>query len=350
MRMRTWDLLAELPLRIDGYRLEGLQHEGDWLRRTTVVRLDGQEACGLGEDVNYFADEQLAFQARGPALPLRGDWTLASLSDHLETLELFEGTPEYPGSRHYRRWAFDSAALDLALRQAGATAAERLGRVSQPVRFVASMSIDGEPGLDRLRGMHRARPELGFKLDATDFWSDEIVAELAAMDRVRVVDFKGAYVGTPVDQTADPALYRRVIERLPDALLEDPHRTPACDTLLAGEQHRVSWDAPIHSVSDMEALDTPPKAINIKPSRFGSLERLCDAYDHCREQQIEIYGGGQFELGPGRGQIQLLASLFHPAAANDVAPAAFNTSDDLAALPSSPLPPAAGEGFRWSGD
>ena len=31
-----------------------------------------------------------------------------------------------------------------------------------------------------------------------------------------------------------------------------------------------------------------------------------------RERGIALYGGGQFELGPGRGHIQYLASLFHP--------------------------------------
>ena len=37
-----------------------------------------------------------------------------------------------------------------------------------------------------------------------------------------------------------------------------------------------------------------------------------------------MYGGGQFELGIGRTQIQELASLFHPDMPNDVAPAEFN--------------------------
>ena len=88
-----------------------------------------------------------------------------------------------------------------------------------------------------------------------------------------------------------------------------------------------------------------PRMINMKPSRFGTVRAVLDAYDHCEREGIGCYGGGQFELGPGRGQIQVLASLFHPDAPNDVAPGAFNErvlGDDL---PSSPLPaprPAAG--------
>jgi len=72
------------------------------------------------------------------------------------------------------------------------------------------------------------------------------------------------------------------------------------------------------------------------------------AYDYCNERGIKMYGGGQFELGLGRGQIQYLASLFHPAASNDVAPAVYNTAEDTNGLPDSPLLPApSATGFRW---
>jgi hypothetical protein len=56
-----------------------------------------------------------------------------------------------------------------------------------------------------------------------------------------------------------------------------------------------------------------------------------------------------FELGPGRGQIQYLASLFHPDAPNDVAPSLYNLPDLPDGLPTSPLPPPAEIlGFRWA--
>ena len=81
--------------------------------------------------------------------------------------------------------------------------------------------------------------------------------------------------------------------------------------------------------------------VNIKPSRLGGLRNLLDAYDYCAEHGIGNYGGGQFELGVGRGQIQYLASLFHADAPNDVAPTGFNLPDPPAGLPSSPLAPRA---------
>ena len=60
-----------------------------------------------------------------------------------------------------------------------------------------------------------------------------------------------------------------------------------------------------------------------------------------------LYGGGQFELGVGRGQIQLLASLFHPDAPNDVAPGGYNDPEPASGLPRSPLAVApAATGFQ----
>ena len=117
--------------------------------------------------------------------------------------------------------------------------------------------------------------------------------------------------------------------------------------MLEPHRRRLTWDFPIHSVEDVEALPFPPECLNSKPSRFGSVRRLFDFYDYCAEHGIAVYGGGQFELGPGRGQIQHLASLFHPDAPNDVAPKEYNEGGPRPGLPQSPLPPASREpGFR----
>ena len=103
--------------------------------------------------------------------------------------------------------------------------------------------------------------------------------------------------------------------------------------MLDPHSDRVTWDAVIHSVADIEALRWPPRTVNVKPSRFGSVERLFAAYDYCEAKEIGAYGGGQFELGVGRDQIQLLAALFHPKTPNDVAPAG-STSTPPPAYPS----------------
>jgi len=111
----------------------------------------------------------------------------------------------------------------------------------------------------------------------------------------------------------------------------------------------VSWDAPIHSVDDVVGLARMPKVLNIKPARFGSLRALCAAYDFCGEHGIAMYGGGFFELGPGRGQLQYLASLFHPDGPNDVGPRGFHVAEVPHGMPASPLPVAAAPvGFSWA--
>ena len=88
--------------------------------------------------------------------------------------------------------------------------------------------------------------------------------------------------------------------------------------------------------------------VNLKPSRLGGIKALFDAYDYTRQRGIGAYGGGQFELGVGRGQIQYLASIFHPDTPNDTSPSGFHVVDPPPGLPSSPLPPApSATGFRW---
>jgi hypothetical protein len=85
-------------------------------------------------------------------------------------------------------------------------------------------------------------------------------------------------------------------------------------------------------------LEREPRFLNVKPSRFGTVRGLLDAIDHCRARGITMYGGGQFELGQGRAQIQALASLFYGDAPNDVAPGDYNVGGPRAGLPQSPLP------------
>jgi hypothetical protein len=331
--------VKDLPLVVDEYGLEGLTMDvsSGFTRQTTVIRLAGGGEEGIGEDVTYEAAEHDAQLARGPVLALAGRWTLDSFSRHLETLPLFERPPERPAYLDYRRWGFESAALDLALRQAGTSLAGAVGRELRPLRFVVSLRLGDPPTTRRLRRWLELYPTLRFKLDATSGWTDGLFAELRELGCVDSIDLKGLYEGTVVDQGADPELYRRVAEELPGTWIEDPALDERTRPVLEQHADRVTWDGNIHSVADIEALPWPPRTVNVKPSRFGSVERLFAAYDYCEERGIGAYGGGQFELGPGRGQIQYLAALFHPETPNDVAPGGFNAPDPAPGLPSSPL-------------
>jgi hypothetical protein len=332
--VNTYSVIAELPVVVESYELEGLEQavSSNFVRRTTVVHLRGAGEEGLGEDVIYDAEDQLRFQAAGVVLDLAGEHTLDSLSAR------FDDLPEL------RRWGFESAALDLALRQAGTTLHGALGREPQDVTFVVSMSLPDGKACRLL-----ALPGRRFKLDPEASWNEALVRELAELGAVDVVDFKEAYDWRAHERTPPASLYRLVVDALPEALIEDPAVTdPEKAAILEPHRDRVSWDAPIHSLADVDALPFAPRVLNSKPSRFGSCRGLFDFYDVCAEREIRLYGGGQFELGPGRGQIQYLASLFHPHAPNDVAPSGYNRVPVPAGLPTSPLPAEpAPAGFRW---
>jgi len=347
----TFDLLADLPLRVDGYSLEGLRANvsSGFERLTTVVHMHGDGFEGIGEDVVYEAEDHVALQQAGPVHDLSGQYALGELCRLIDSLDLFPVAPQRDVSRLYRRWTFHSAALDLALRQAGRSLHDVLGREPRPVTFVVSLRLGEPPTLDPIERRLARYPSLRFKLDPTTSWTSELIAQLVDTGAVDSVDFKSLYRGTIVDQPPDPVLYRRVLNAFPDAWIEDPDVvTPETAEVLADHHDRISWDAPIHSISDIESLPFPPEMVNIKPSRIGGLERLCATYDYCTEHGIAAYGGGQFELGPGRGQAQYLASMFHPGTPNDLAPSAFNENDPPPGLPSSPLPPAPSRtGFRW---
>ena len=357
--MASFDAIADLPLEIDSCEFEGLEITvGSFERATTVIHLRGGGHEGVGEDVVYDVVDHIAQQDAGPPDGLAGKRTFAEFSAALEDVELFPTPPQREPSVDYRRWAFESAALDLALRQNRTNLAAALGREPRPLNFVNSMRLAGfEEGerssIEPLEARLAVYPTLRFKLDPANDWDDELIAALVATGAVDSLDLKGFYKGTPVDVETDPELYAKLIEAFPDAWLEDPDVTEETRPLLEPVHERVTWDAPIHSIADIEAMPwSPPKTVNVKPSRFGPICNLFGAYDYCSERGIGAYGGGQTELGPGRGQIQYLASIFHPDTPNDVAPGGYN-NPELATkpgLPSSPLEPAIDElGFRWAG-
>ncbi|MEA2374143.1 MAG: hypothetical protein QOD53_606 [Thermoleophilaceae bacterium] len=349
--MATFDRTAELPVAIESYAFEGLERDvsSDFTRLSTVVKMRGGGAEGVGEDVTYDALDHVALQDAGPVHDFSGASTIGELCELVESLDLFPAEPVRDVSRLYRQWAFESAALDLALRQAGVSLAEHLGREPRPVTFVVSLRLGDPPTIEPVERRLESYPTLRFKLDPVSGWDDELIAKLVETGAVDSVDFKGHYKGTVVDQPPDPALYERVVRAFPDAWIEDPALTDETDPLLEPHRDRITWDAPIHSVADIDALPFAPKMVNIKPSRFGPLASLFAGYDYCEQHGIGAYGGGQFELGPGRGHIQYLASLFHPDTPNDVAPSDYNLHEPPAGLPSSPLEPAIDStGFRWT--
>ena len=349
--MSLYDEVAELPLRIDAveYRRHEAETTSDFTRSTTEIVLTGGGHIGRGEDVTYETTDHDALQAAAPSFDLAGEHTVDSVSKALDDRDLFHGRdPDQPAFRHYRRWGFESAALDLALRQADTDLASALAIDDEPVEFIVSTRLGSPPTTDRIELLLDRDPALQFKLDPTDEWTTDLIESVADTESVRVLDLKGHYEGTDVDQQPDAELYATLLETFPEAIIEDPALTSETEPVFEGHRERVAWDAPIHSVDDIRTLPFEPDWLNVKPSRFGSLESLFAAVEYCESHGIEMYGGGQFELGVGRGQLHALASLLYPDAPNDIAPGGYNVPTIPSELPPSPLAvPEPTTGFGW---
>lgn len=341
---RSLEGLLALPVEIETLELTSLRRAlVDGVRETTLVRLRGPGGEGLGEDVTFdAADRRALLAARLPA-ELSQMRTVGDVAALIEDRDLTAERPRWDAVSRYRRWAVEAAALDLALRQAGIGLAEALGRRPAPLHFVVSRRVEkAEEVLDLV---HR-HPGVRLKLDATLAWTEPVAAAIARRGAVATIDLKGTAPGSPVHLEPDPVLYERVARLFPDAWLEDPGLTPETEPVLAAHSRRISWDEPIATAED---VPTDAGAVNVKPARIGSIRGVLSVLERCATLGIPVYGGGQSEIGPGRGQAQLLAALFSPTAPNDLAPEAYNDAEPAAAAPQSPVAaPGAITGFRWS--
>ncbi len=319
--MDLYARIADLKVDIEDYSLERHEHvTAEWTRVTTTIVMRGGGLEGRGEDVTYDVPEHDVLAAAPPV-----DLTGASTFD--EASHLLAGF-----GNGYRRWGFESAALDLALRQGRQTLGEALGLPYRPVRFCMSTRHDVRPWLG-------FAPGLEFKLDPEPEWDDRYLDWLAASGRVRVLDLKAHYPAAVVGQPADERLYVACRDRFDDdTTIEDAWFADGWLDLFRGHEHRLAFDAIIHSVADIQALPILPRRMNIKPSRFGPVVNLFATIEFCKAHRIALYGGGQTELDVGRDHIQAFASLFYSAAANDVAPREYNVGEARAGLPQSPLP------------
>jgi len=347
-----YDRVADLSLVVDEctFELQERATSSGFDRATTTISLSGAGETGRGEDVTYTNDAHHALV--GHSVDLTGEYTLDSFSAALDDADLWPDPPDEERFRHYRRWGFESAALDLALKQGETSLGAALGREYDPVNFVVSTRLadpesDEPPTTDRLDTLRALHDDLAFKLDPTPEWGQDLIEALADYD-VRVLDLKGLYDDERVKSNPSAAFYRRIADGIPDALIEDPKLTDETRPVFDGREERVTWDLPITGIDSIESLPFEPVWLNMKPSRCGSVESVLSTIAYCEREGISLYGGGQFELGVGRRQIQTLASLCYPDAPNDVAPGGYNDPDPSAAVPASPLtvPDRPGFGFE----
>lgn len=358
------DAILELPVTIDSVGTSQLElPSGTAFKRvTTIVELGGDGHIGRGEDVSYSSDTQAELPAvlDHRASDIVGEWTIGSLATHLDANPIrTPGGIRMSDKLSYHRWAVESAALDLALRQRGANLASLLGSTWHDLTVSLSMGLGSPPSADVLCDWLARDAGISFKVDASMEWTRELVAQLAEIGApVATVDMKALYSGDWLDNDYPASLYEAVGSILTDALIEDAKLDAA--SLDALDEHalaRLAWDYPITGPEDVPGLpgstasfsDLRPGAINIKPSRFGSLQRLLETIVLCDDHGIPCYSGGQYELGIGRTHVQAIASLCFPDGPNDCAPVMFHvaspTSEDVPLGPVSV--PADHVGFGW---
>lgn len=351
--MPLYDAFKDLPIKIESHEL--VRHSMDvssgFERVTTEIVLRGDGVEGRGEDVTYDTLDHDVLQ-KDAVFDLSFEGTFDEFSQFLKDAPLWVAPPITKSSVNYRTWGFESAAIDLCLRQNDTDFATVLGREPLPVRFILSLRLGEPPDIGRVQRWLAVAPWLEFKLDAENSWPDELIAELAATGLVRQVDLKGLYEGTFVDNPPTERLYSAVVEQFKDAWIEDPKFTDETRPILTapGVVERLTWDALMYSLDDIKSLEFPPRGMNIKPSRFGPLSELLAVIEYCLENDIEMYSGGQFELSVGRAHLHALASVFFPDTPNDAAPVHYHGNDPVENAPASPLPvpePAERAGFSW---
>jgi hypothetical protein len=264
-------------------------------RPSSVVTLRGHGAAGRGEHVGWTEDEHVAFRD-----------ALASVPRGRTRVEAWARAMRERVAAPYARAALEAAAIDLALRQADTNLFRLADAPAAPVRYVVSFaSID-----DALA--HAARhPAIELKIDVDGAGGEARYAQLAALGRVAVLDFK--LTGTAAD-------HARARSALPSALLEDPRlvAAPWPPEVVA----RISFDAPVVSAAALAELPVRPAAVNVKPARMGGVFAALACIAQCTAAGIAVYLGGMFESGAGRTQLRTLAALFAPDGPNDIAPLA----------------------------
>jgi len=308
------DRIADLPLTIESVATERLEREtsSEFTRVTTVFSLSGPDPATV-------ARPRVAART-SPTKPKtttgwrrRGSRTSPATTPSGRSRaargprSLPGGEPDRDVFRNYRRWGLESAALDLALRRAETDLGSVLDRSADPVRFVASTRLGEPPTTDRLEALRERVPDLEFKLDPTPAWGRRSRCQPYRRNgRHRFgphPDLKGNTRG-PTSTPADPEAVRtrsRGVPRRRHRGSQPDRRDAAAVRGSRRSLPRLLGRTDSRS-ADIEALPGEPSWLNIKPSRFGSLESLLETIAHREEHDIRLYGGGQFELGVGRGQ------------------------------------------------
>ena len=290
-------------------------------------------------------DEATALARAGPTLPLAGEWTLGALlrpPRRRSTSGRAAGVGRLRAL--WRNWAFESAALDLALRQAGRPLHEVLGREPRPLRFVNSLGLGEPPSTDtdppparppsrrcassstpprpgRSRSARTSPPPARSRSStsrASTGWRSRTSEALARHVRARGRDVPGRDPRGP----ARPARGRRARSR----------RTPTASPTT----RRSPGRRPRHDAGQPD----PRRQHQAVPHR-RACARCSRSTRAARRDGLLMYGGGMGELGVGaRADPAARVDLPPRRAERRGAERVQRRPDPPEGLPTSPLPPA----------
>lgn len=314
---RLADRLARLPVVIEAHSVDigSVPIEGYYGREprpTGQVSLVGAGHLGRGENVDWTPEDQRRFATVCRELVPR------VVRPNATSIGAVARALRESGAHSYHRAAIEAAVIDLALRQLSTDLFELSGRRSRPIRLCFSIGreeVEREGPLAAVERLLAVRPEARVKIDCPPAgWSAPTWRALAATGRIVIVDFK---------REAAPGQVDLAHSVLPDAWLEDP---PAH---LDGVPSRVALDGYVTEVADLEDPPLSLAAVNVKASRLGGPLEALAVLERCRRSGWLAYFGGMFEVGVGRRQARVLASLFTAGAWNDLGPltAEARTSD-----------------------
>jgi hypothetical protein len=297
--------LSALPVAIDDLRVErGAVAVADYYEETRpsgIAVLRGGGLAGYGECVAWTPAEQAEFAAACNRLTLPSDLSVGELSAFLAQ-ELDDP---------YHRAAVEGAAIDLALRQAGTNPFELSGNPARPVAFCRSIGALDDPAA-AVAAMLERDPHARIKIDVpAGGWPPPTWEALAGTERIVVLDFKR---GSDLDQV------RLAHAAIPEAWLEDPPVGAVTLDPKGAWHDLVALDGYVFAAVDLDDPEIPPAALNVKAPRVGGWMEALRCLEECRHRGLHAYVGGMFEVGPGRLQSRVLASLFTAEAWNDVAP------------------------------
>ena len=277
----VYDRLAELPIEIESYELEDRDREyGDFTRPSTIVHLRGGGQEGVGEDVVYDVLDHIAHRDAGPVLDLTGPGTLGELCELLGELDLFPGAP--PDARALA----PLPPLGVRVGRAGPRAA--------PGRAPAARGGGARPEAADLRLLDPAGRDRRGRAAVDDRAGPQAarqVPDAALQARPRERLGRRADRGAEADRGRSTCSTSRACTRARRSTSTPTRsctggspthsRTPTSRTPTSTRRRRrcwsrtptaITWDAPLHSLADV--VERNSKAINSKPSRFGSLREL----------------------------------------------------------------------------